>query len=191
MGLALRTDHDARLQRIDRSERSERSERSTAVRTRAHHHQGTNKLVKSTAGVTIADRPELVVVAPRGRTARLVVAGCVVVFGMMLGAAAFQTQLARKQLTIDGLDRRIRAAHDQYDVLRRERAELRSPGRLMAQAGALGMVPATQTQFVSLDPDVVATVQRSGGTLRQQGTTTPDQEFQDYATVKAQAGSAP
>jgi hypothetical protein len=185
MALALRTHHDGPPQRTSRTERA------TAVRTRVHHNHGANKLVKSTAGVAVADRPELVVVAPRSRTARLVVAGCVVVFGMMLGAAAFQTQLARKQLTIDGLDRRIRSAHDQYDVLRRERAELRSPGRLMAQAAGLGMVPATQTQFMSLDPDVVATVQRSGAAVRQQGTTTPDQEFQDYATVKAQAGSAP
>jgi len=185
MGLALRTHHDVPLERVPRAERP------TTVRTRVHHNHGAKKLVKSTAGVTIADRPELVVVAPRSRAARLVVAGCVVVFGMMLGAAAFQTQLARKQLTIDGLDRRIRASHDQYDVLRRERAELRSPGRLMAEAAALGMVPATQTQFVSLDPDVVGTVQRSVGAVRQQGSTTPDQEFQDYATVKAQAGSAP
>jgi hypothetical protein len=182
MGLALRVDHEARLQRVDRA---------ATVRTRVHHNHGANKLVKSTAGVTVAERPELVVVAPRSRAARFVVAGCVVVFGMMLGAAAFQTQLARKQLTIDGLDRRIRAAHDQYDVLRRERAELRSPGRLMAEAAALGMVPASQTQFVSLDPDVVATVQRSGGTVRGPSSATPDQEFQNYATVKAQAGSAP
>jgi hypothetical protein len=188
MGLALRSDYVARP---ERGERAERAERATAVRTRVHHNHGANKLVKSTAGVKLADRPELVVVAPRGRAARLVVAACVVVFGMMLGAAAFQTQLARKQLTIDGLDRRIRAAHDQFDVLRRERAELRSPGRLMAQATALGMVPATQTQFVSIDPDVVATVQRSVGSVRQERATTADQEFQDYATVKAQAGSAP
>jgi hypothetical protein len=183
MGLALRADHVARPERADRS---------TTARTRVHHNHGTNKLVKSTAGVKVAvERPDLVVVAPRNKAARFVVAGCVVVFGMMLGAAAFQTQLARKQLTIDSLDRRIRASHDQYDVLRRERAELRSPGRLMAQAAALDMVPAAQTQFVSLDPDVVATVQRSGAAVQQQHATTPDQEFQDYATVKAQAGSAP
>jgi hypothetical protein len=183
MALALRNDDSARPDRADRASTS---------RTRVHHNHGANKMVKSTAGVKVAaERPELVVVAPRGRAARFVVAGCVVVFGMMLGAAAFQTQLARKQLTIDGLDRRIRSAHDQYDVLRRERAELRSPGRLMAQAAALGMVPASQTQFVTLDPDVVATVQRSGAAVAQQHAPTADQEFQDYATVKAQAGSAP
>ena len=186
MGLALRSDYAAR------PDRAERVERAGAVRTRVHHNHSANKLVKSTAGVKIApDRPDLVVVTPRSKAARFVVAGCVVVFGMMLGAAAFQTQLARKQLTIDGLDRRIRSAHDQYDVLRRERAELRSPGRLMAQATALGMVPATQTQFVSLDPEVVAAVQRTGVAAHQQRAVSADQEFQDYAAVKAQAGSAP
>jgi hypothetical protein len=189
MGLALRAEHRAHANAV--VDDGARAERTGAVRTRVHHNHGANKLVKTTAGVKLAERPELVVVAPRSRAARFVVAGCVVVFGMMLGAAAFQTQLARKQLTIDGLDRRIRTAHDQYDVLRRERAELRSPGRLMAQAAALGMVPATQTQFVTIDPDVIATVQRTGAAAHQQHATTADQEFQDYASVKAQAGSAP
>ena len=77
-------------------------------------------------------------------------------------------------------------------MLRRERAELRSPGRLAAEAKKLGMVPASQTEFVSLDPDVVATVQRSG-TTGQDGAadTTADAEFEQYADVKAQAGGAP
>ena len=43
---------------------------------------------------------------------------------------------------------------------RTQRAELRSPGRLAEEAAKLGMVPATQTEFVSLDADDVATVQR-------------------------------
>lgn len=175
-----------------RAERSERAERSAVVRSRVHHDQGSRALVKSTAKVAgVTPRPTLVVVEPRRRTARMIGVGCAVVFGLMLGAAAFQTQLARRQLTLDTLDRRIRASHEQYDVLRRERAELRSPGRLSAMAGALGMVPATQTQFVLLDPQVIATVQRSGAPADHHYEVTVQQQFQDYAVLKAHAGSAP
>jgi hypothetical protein len=174
-----------------RSERQERSVRATAVRSRVH---GTDSrvLVKSTAQVAhLAPRPQLVVVAPRRRAARFIAAGSVVVFGLMIGAAAFQTQIARRQLSLDTLDRNIRAAHEQYDVLRRERAELRSPGRLATRAGALGMVPATQTEFITLDPDLIATVQRTGVPNDHHQETTVEQEFDAYARVKAQAGTAP
>jgi len=60
------------------------------------------------------------------------------------------------------------------------------------EATRLGMVPASQTEFVSLDPDVVATVQRSGitGQAGDDGSTADD-EFEQYADVKAQAGGAP
>jgi hypothetical protein len=149
-------------------------------------------MVKRTVAVAdLVPRPQLVVVPRRRRAARLIAVGCTVVFGLMLGAAAFQTQLARRQLTLDTMDRDIRAAHEQYDVLRRERAELRSPGRLALQAGNLGMVPATQTEFVVLDPDVVATVQRSSVATHGSADTSIDQQFEQYADVKAEAGGAP
>lgn len=172
-----------------------RSERATTVRSRVHAGGSADAraMVKRTAAVAhITPRPQLVVVPRRRRTARLIAAGSTVLFGLMLGAAAFQTQLARRQLTLDTMDRSIRSAHEEYDVLRRERAELRSPGRLATEATKLGMVPASQTEFVTLDPDLVATVQRSG-TAGQTGDddTTVDDEFEQYADVKAQAGGAP
>jgi hypothetical protein len=171
-----------------------RSERATTVRSRVHGGGAAQArvMVKRTAAVAhVAPRPQLVVVPRRRRTARLVAAGCTVVFGLMLGAAAFQTQLARRQLNLDTMDRDIRAAHEQYDVLRRERAELRSPGRLAEEAAKLGMVPATQTEFVSIDPDVVAEVQRGGVDDDGTNDATVAEEFERYAEVKAQAGSAP
>lgn len=174
-----------------RSERAVRARRPAVVRSRVHGEQP-RALVKSTARVPVTVvRPQLVVVAPRRRAARLIAAGCAVVFGLMIGAAAFQTQIARRQLTLDGLDRQIRAAHEQYDVLRRERAELRSPGRLSTEASALGMVPATQTAFVMLTPEVIGAVQRSGAPNDHVEESTIQQEFEEYARVKAQAGSAP
>lgn len=171
-----------------------RSERAAVVRTRVHGDDGAavRTMVKATAPVAhVVPRPSLVVVPRRRRTARLVAFASAVVFGLMLGAAAFQTQLARRELTLDTLDRQVRAAHEQYDVLRRERAELRSPGRLAREAAALGMVPASQTKFVTLDPDVVATVQRAGAPGNDGAKPTVEQEFAEYARVKAQAGGAP
>jgi len=112
-------------------------------------------------------------------------------FALMVSALAFQTQVARTQLRLDTLDREIRQAHERYDVLRRERAELRSPGRLAQAAMALDMVPATQTEFVSLDADVIATVQRTGVDSGDVGISDIEQEFHDYASVKAQAGGKP
>ena len=171
-----------------------RNERVTTVRTRAQATGGSDAraMVKRTAAVAhVTARPQLVVVPRRRRAARLIAVGCTLVSGLMLGAAAFQTQLAQRQLTLDTLDRNIRDAHEQYDVLRRERAELRSPGRLAVEATNLGMVPASQTEFVSIDADVVAEVQRGG--VGDDGTNDPTvaEEFEQYAEVKAQAGGSP
>ncbi|HQZ35029.1 MAG TPA: hypothetical protein PK020_11425 [Ilumatobacteraceae bacterium] len=166
----------------------------TTVRSRVHGGGAAEArvMVKRTAAVAdITPRPQLAVVPRQRRTARLIAAGCAVVFGLMLGAAAFQTQLARRQLTLDTQDRDIRTAHETYDVLRRERAELRSPGRLSEEAVKLGMVPATQTKFVQLDADVVADVQRSGADASHDSAASIDEEFQQYANVKAEAGGTP
>ncbi len=166
--------------------------RASAVRSRIHARDGARVMVKRTASVAhIAPRPQLSIVPRHRRTARLIAAVSIPVFSLMLGAAAFQTQLASRQVQLDTIDREIRAAYDQYDTMRRERAELRSPGRLIVEAAAIGMVPATQTQFVALDPDVIATVQRSGVDSDDHDTTGIGEEFQQYADVKAQSGSAP
>ncbi|MEI8240951.1 MAG: hypothetical protein WCI22_16170, partial [Actinomycetota bacterium] len=146
-------------------------------------------MVKSTAPVAhLTTKPKLTLVPRRRRTARLVAAGSAVVFGLMIGAAAFQTQVARRQVRLDTMDGQIRDARTQYDVLRRTRAELRSPGRLAMEATSLGMEPATQTQFITLDPKVLAEVQRTGLRPEHTKALTIDDEFATYAHVKAQAG---
>jgi hypothetical protein len=149
-------------------------------------------MVKRTASVAhLTPRPQLALVPRRRRTARLITIVCTPVFTLMLGAAAFQTQLASRQLRLDAVDRDIRTAYETYDTMRRERAELRSPGRLAVEAAAIGMVPAKQTQFVALDPDVIATVQRTGVLIDHADASGIGEEFQQYADVKAQSGSAP
>lgn len=173
MALAVRTERA----RPDRSGRS-----AAAVQV-----SGGARATGSQAGT--ARRPTLTVV-PRRRAARSIIGVWVLAVLLMGGAAAFQTQLARRQVTLDILDSQIRAAHDTYDVLRRERAELRSPGRLVEQAALLGMRPADRTEFISIAPEVIAEVQRSGVP----GGSGPGglvEEFADFAAVKSQAGRAP
>jgi hypothetical protein len=170
-----------------------RSERAAAVRARVQGGGAADAraMVKRTAPVAhVAPAPRLALVPRRKRNARLIAAGSVVVFGLMMGAAAFQTQIARRQLTLDTLDRDIHSSRDRYEVLRRERAELRSPGRLSTEAAALGMEPASQTQFVQLGADEVATVQRSGA-VSTDPAAAADVEFEQYADVKAQAQAEP
>ena len=170
-----------------------RSDRAAAVRARVHGGGAADAraMVKRTAPVAhIKPEPRLSLVPRRKRNARLIAAASVVVFGLMMGAAAFQTQIARRQLTLDSLDRDIRSGRDRYEVLRRERAELRSPGRLSTEAAALGMEPATQTEFVQLGADEVATVQRTGAATNDPAAATVE-EFEKYADVKAQAQAEP
>jgi len=182
------------------------SERAVVARTRTHGDvvavngaprsvSSSRTMVKRTSPLAEpAQRPVLGLVPRRRRNARLVGLAFGLVFTMMLGAAAFQTQLARRQLTLDAIDRSIRVGREQYEVLRRERAELRSPGRLSEAATTLGMTPATQTDFISLDPSVVAVVQRSGATgvvdEHHTGNVILD-EFGDYALVKARTEATP
>lgn len=131
---------------------------------REHGQVAPRVMTRRTARVTPEQaRAELRVVPRQRRTARTVSLIAATVFVLMAGAAAFQTRLAQRQLQIDQLDRDVRAATDQYDLLRRERAELRSPGRLTVEAAALGMTPGNDSEFVALSPDTVAAVLASAG----------------------------
>lgn len=81
----------------------------------------------------------------------LACAGLLVSCGM-LGAAVFHTQLADRQLRIDRLDADVAAARERFDELRNERAVLRSPARIAAEAERLGMVQGETSRFIAIDP---------------------------------------
>jgi len=170
-----------------------RAERAPVVRTRVHADGAPARpMVRATAGVSAGPAERQLALVPRRRRAASVVVLIVAfVFGSMLAAAAFQTQLARRQLTLDHLDRDIRSGQEQYSELRRERAELRSPGRLAAAASALGMQPTTRTEFMVLSPEVIAAVQQSAGGVFEPGVVSDDTAFDQFKTVKSVAGGAP
>ena len=75
----------------------------------------------------------------RRRFAWFAVGLTVLVGGVLIGAVLLHTRLAERQLEIDALERAVRVEQEQFDVLRAQRAELRSPTRLAVAAGALGM----------------------------------------------------
>lgn len=106
---------------------------------------------------------ELVILPARRRIAWFAVLLTVLVSAVMMGAVLLHTRLAERQLEIDRLERSVRQAQEDFDVLRAERAELRSPDRIGAAAAALGMEPGSESTFVTVDPMVLAiTIARTG-----------------------------
>lgn len=167
-----------------------RSERHGVVRERMHSDGGVmaRPMIRSTVGVSIAPRPHLTVVPRRRRTARLVAFAAFFASSLMLGAAAFQTQLARRQVELDRVDSQIRAVKTEFNNLRSQRAELRSPARLAASGAALGMGTTAKTEFIDIAPEVVAEVQQSAGGVFDPGAESQDPVFDEFKVVKSVAG---
>lgn len=171
-----------------RAERAPLQRRGAAVQTRRHATTaGPRPMVRATVGIQATQRPALTLVPRRRRAARLVVVACTVVVLAMLGAAAFQTLLAQRQLEIDRLEQGIDTTREDYEMLRRERAELRSPARLAQLATEMGMVPATQSEFMALSPDVIVAVQQSAGHLAGGDAGVEDDPLAEFRVVKSVA----
>lgn len=106
---------------------------------------------------------ELSVVPARRRVAWFAVTLTVLVSAVMMAAIGLHTRIAERQLEIDELERGVRNAQEEFDVLRSQRAELRSPTRISAEALELGMVVGAESEFVPVDPMTLAiTIARTG-----------------------------
>lgn len=111
----------------------------------------------------VAPQPRLTVVSHRRRFAWFAVAVTVLVGAVMIGAVLLHTTIAERQLEIDALEQSLRSAQEEFDVLRAQRAELRSPTRVAERAAELGMVPGQESDFLPVDPMVLAvTIARTG-----------------------------
>jgi hypothetical protein len=105
----------------------------------------------------------LAVVPGRRRVARFAIGLTVLISGVMMGAVYLHTRIAERQLEIDGLERSVRQAQEDFDLLRAQRSDLRSLTRLSGEALALGMRPGDESQFIAVDPMVLAvTIARTG-----------------------------
>lgn len=110
-----------------------------------------------------SDRTTLTVVPRRRRFASFAISLTVLVSVVMMGAVLLHTRIAERQLEIDRLERSVREAQEEFDVLRSRRAQLRSPTRLAEAATALGMAPGEESRFVPIDPMTLAiTIARTG-----------------------------
>ena len=77
----------------------------------------------------------------------------------------FQTVIAEQQLQLDRVSTDVRLARQHYNELRQQRAELRSPDYLRAQAIILGMWPGSGAKFEEIPADVVTMVLASTGDM--------------------------
>lgn len=110
-----------------------------------------------------AGTTKLSVVPARRRVAWFAVTLTVLVSAVMMAAVGLHTRIAERQLEIDELERGVRSAQEDFDVLRSQRAELRSPTRISAKASELGMVVGSESEFVAVDPMTLAiTIARTG-----------------------------
>ncbi|MFK8023634.1 MAG: hypothetical protein AB8G26_06695 [Ilumatobacter sp.] len=138
-----------------------------------------------------ARRPALSVVRRRRRWPAVI--GVVLVMFMlvaMLGAAVFHTQLAQRQLRIDDLEREVQSERERFDELRRDRAVLRSPGRISTEAEALDMVRGETSRFIEVDAGALARQLAAAGVTdddarRIIGESGPLDQFRDVKEVSA------
>ncbi len=121
-------------------------------------------LRKPASGSGASRRPTLQVVEARRRTTRVVVFIATLVAIGLGTLAVIHTQIASRQAVIDQLDRSIAEENDRFDTLRAVRAELRAPMRLDQRARELGMAPALDSSFLSVDPLVLAMAMASTST---------------------------
>jgi len=68
------------------------------------------------------------------------------VFGALFGLAAFHSILVQNQLRLDRLSRDVEREQARYDELRIEAGNAAAPYRVLAQATARGMLPATSKE---------------------------------------------
>lgn len=107
---------------------------------------------------------------------------------LMLTVVVFQTRLAETQLGLDDIEAQISAERNRYDQLRLDRSILREPGRLVTEAGALGMVPGSKTDFRPVDPLAVAEVLVSTAGVDLQSVLSNRDPLERYGAVKALIG---
>jgi hypothetical protein len=90
----------------------------------------------------------------------------------------------------------MRTAQEEFDVLRAQRSVLRSPTRLATEAGALGMIPGNESEFVPVDPMLLATIIAQTGQLPTLDAITPGsytrlEPLDQFRLVKSASQEAP
>ncbi|NBR99530.1 MAG: hypothetical protein EBT42_04020 [Actinobacteria bacterium] len=111
-------------------------------------------------------KPQLRVVQPVTRSKFSKVTLVIVTLASLFGfIVIFQTVIAEQQLRLDKVSTDVRLARQHYNELRQQRAELRAPDYLRAQAIMLGMWPGSGAKFEEIPAEVVTMVLASTGDM--------------------------
>ena len=111
-------------------------------------------------------KPQLRVVQPVTRSKISKVTLVIVTLASLFGfIVIFQTVIAEQQLRLDRVSTDVRLARQHYNELRQQRAELRAPDYLRAQAIMLGMWPGSGAKFEEIPAEVVTMVLASTGEM--------------------------
>ncbi len=111
-------------------------------------------------------QPQLRVVQPVTRSKFSKVTLVIVTLASLFGfIVIFQTVIAEQQLKLDRVSTDVRLARQHYNELRQQRAELRAPDYLRAQAIMLGMWPGSGSKFEEIPAEVVTMVLASTGEM--------------------------
>ena len=110
--------------------------------------------------------PELRVVKPITKSKFSKATMLIVVLTSVLAfIVIFQTVIAEQQLRLDRVSTDVRLARQHYNELRQQRAELRAPDYLRAQAIILGMWPGSGAKFEDVPAEVVTMVLAATGEM--------------------------
>ena len=113
-----------------------------------------------------AHPPELRVVKPVTKSKFSKATMLIVVLTSVLAfIVIFQTVIAEQQLRLDRVSTDVRLARQHYNELRQQRAELRAPDYLRAQAIILGMWPGSGAKFEDVPAEVVTMVLAATGEM--------------------------
>ena len=113
-----------------------------------------------------AHPPELRVVRPVTKSKFSKATMLIVVLTSVLAfIVIFQTVIAEQQLRLDRVSTDVRLARQHYNELRQQRAELRAPDYLRAQAIILGMWPGSGAKFEDVPAEVVTMVLAATGEM--------------------------
>jgi len=113
-------------------------------------------------------RPELRLVPQPRAAANALILLVAMIACLMLAAVVLHTRLADRQLEIDRLEAEVTTSLQRFDLLRQQRAELRSPNRLTQASADLGMRAASGTKFIEVDAASLAAVLATAGTIDEQ-----------------------
>jgi len=103
----------------------------------------------------------------------------------MLAIVTLNVAMAQQQMRLDRLNSDVYRARAHFEELRADRAQLQSPGHLMKEARAIGLVPAMATKTVNIPASIAAEVAATVGKIDADMTTHSESPLDKFGRLKA------